>query len=247
MVGKARIPALCCWSASTKRCPLIRCCRRWSSRPARPVSSPSGVRSSGVRVRDRPSSCLVSTRPVSGCLVSARLSCRVRLSRVTRRWRWDRSVRRAALRQEQVEVSVIRRALERLGRRLEQTWTRATLRRSSVGHRGVVADLAGWCSGGRRRPRSTDPDQAGQPGGRIARHCRLRQGRGAAAARRCCICQVAAVFGLDERPLSVVVVEAGARGDRPGRPTELADGDGYAAPARPSQAAGTPGPVPATL
>jgi hypothetical protein len=172
--------------------------------PARPLSSPSGVRSPGFVVRVRRSGRLVSTRPASGrvvstCpasspLVSAPLRPDASVSSHLRRWRWGPDgCGGATCTTGTVEVpvaaapssgSVNGRGLDDRGRRYRG--------RALVGGMSA-ADPAGLGegSGGRACPLS---DQVGQAGVRSARGWRLRCGHEQAAARGCRTGGVAAVL-----------------------------------------------------
>jgi hypothetical protein len=123
---------------------------------------------------------------------------------------------------------------------------RAPLPSPRVGQWGSVANLAGVVAG-RRRPRVTLSDRAGQAGVRSARRCGGAVARERAAARGGRACRVAAALGLGGRPRWVMVVAPAVGVDGPARADGLADGDGDAAPARPRLTAGVPGSLPAAL
>jgi hypothetical protein len=177
----------CRRSASTIRCPSVPSGVQPVRCPARPVSSPSGVR----RLLSGP---LVSAvrRPAVWCLpacpvasVSSRISPAVALGTT--------SVRRATFTAGTGRGSCGLLRPGRLGQRLEEAWAQATLRRSSVDQvdQEEVSVAAGrWCSGGGvggARPRT---DQGGQTAATGALGWRLRQARERVEARRSCTCRV---------------------------------------------------------
>jgi hypothetical protein len=228
------------------RCPPIRFRRPGSGCPVSGhlgSSRGSGGRPSAVH----PSSCLLSTRPLSSRLVSAP-SGRVRL----------------------LHAQAVALGPDRAGRTTLTTGTgpgpggcRAV--DGSIDDRGgrdaggaaqvalvsrrSVADPGRRVGCGPRRPR-LPAARPGRPGRRPEERPSPAAARWApeqATARGGRIRRVAAVLGLGARPRWVVVAEPDARLGSPGGARGGAGGDGRAAPARPRLAASVPGLLPAAL
>jgi hypothetical protein len=203
------------------RCPAVRC-------PARPVSGHL-VPSSRIRL---------SGRLVSGRLVSARPSCRVHLVPPQPGGGvGDTSVRRGNLTTGRSRVPCdLAESLQRLGRRPEEAWMRAMLRRSCVGRRGASAADLGRVVLGRGGCARPTREARPPPRGASSLATELEPGELADARRSRTTAWLP--LGLEPRLRSVVVVEPDAGVDGLGRTNEFDGADGRAAPARPSQVTG---------
>jgi hypothetical protein len=214
-------------------------CRR-SRCPARPVSSPSTVRSSGSLVRTRLSGRLVSSpsgvRPAGVRPAGVYPSALSHPSRPASASGSDGGTPGTAgqrSRLDPVAFHVVRPRPRRLGRWPDE----ALLRGSCGGRRGSVGrrTWAGWCFGGRLRPTG----QAGQTAARGARRSATALGQGWLT--RCCRM---ARCGAAIWPGAATTLRgrcgASCLSGRPWRTRRARRLGWRAAPARPSEVAGTP-------